>query len=155
MTLDLVARMAAALGNQLAASLYADGDPLRDRAHLALLARLRKRLAPSLRWRVEIPIPIAGDRRSGDATISAARWTALVEAETRLGDLQQVERRAAAKQRDLGAERLILLVSDTRHNRAVLRLHPELAERFPIDQRRCLSALAQGEDPDGDAIIVL
>jgi len=155
LTIDLIARLAAVLGMQLAASLYPDGDPVRDRAQLALIGRFRPRLARALRWRDEVPIPIAGDRRSGDGLIQAERWSALVEAESRVGDLQLVERRAAAKQRDLGASRLILLIADTRHNREVLRLHPELLERFPVGTRRCLAALGRGVDPGGDCLVVL
>lgn len=82
-------------------------------------------------------------------------WDALVEAETRIGDIQLIERRSAAKQRDLGARRLILLVADTRHNREVLRRHPELRERFPIGTRRCLARLGQALDPGGDALVIL
>lgn len=155
MTVDLIARVGAVLGLELAASLHPDGDPVRDRAHLALLARLRARVNQALRWDAEVAIPIAGDQRSGDARIAGAGWDALIEAETRLGDLQLLERRAAAKQRDLGADRLILLVSATRHNREVIRLHPELRERFPIDTRTCLKRLSAGEDPGGDCLVIL
>jgi transcriptional regulator with XRE-family HTH domain len=155
MTIDIVAPIAAVIGLQLAVSLHPDGDPVRDRGQLALLGRFRPRLHEKLRWRTEVVIPIAGDRRSADGLIEGVGWSAIVEAETRLGDLQLVERRAAAKQRDLGADRLILLVADTRHNRAVLRLHPESAERFPITTRACLRALARGEDPGGDCLVIL
>jgi hypothetical protein len=127
----------------------------RDRAHLALLSRFRTRLHPRLGWQTDVPIPRAGDRRSGDGVIEGEAWAALVEAETRVGDLQLVERKAAAKQRDLGATRLIVLVADTRHNRAVVRLHPELRERFPIGTRQCLAGLARGLDPGGDCLVVL
>jgi hypothetical protein len=155
LSIDLVARIAAVLGLQLGASLYPDGDPVRDRGQLALVGRFRPRLHEALRWRTEVVIPIAGDQRSADGFIEGVGWDAVVEAETRLGDIQLVERRALAKKRDLGADRLILLVADTRHDRAVLRLHPELLERFPITARACLRALARGEDPGGDAIVVL
>ena len=155
MSVDLAARVASVVGLQLASSLHPDGDPVRDRAHLALLARVRARISPALRWRAEVPIPIAGDLRSGDVLISGGEWDALLEAETRLGDLQLLERRAAAKQRDLGATRLILLVSDTHHNRDVVRLHPELRDRFPVDTRTCLSRLGRGDDPLGDALVIL
>ena len=100
-------------------------------------------------------MPNVGDRRSGDAMIDGVDWDALVEAETVLADLQLVERKAAAKQRDLGARRLILLVADTRRNREVIRLHPELRERFPIDTRTCLTRLGAGRDPGGDCLVVL
>jgi transcriptional regulator with XRE-family HTH domain len=155
LTIDLLARLAPVLGLQLAANLYPDGDPARDRAHLALLARFRARLSTGLRWRTEVPMPNVGDRRSGDGMIDGVDWDALVEAETVLTDLQLVERKAAAKQRDLAARRLILLVADTRRNREVIRLHPELRERFPIDTRTCLTRLGGGRDPGGDCLVVL
>jgi transcriptional regulator with XRE-family HTH domain len=155
MSFDLVARAAAVLGLELDASLYPDGDPVRDRGQLALLARMRAR-APNIRgWRVEVPVPIAGDLRSGDAMVTVANGDVLIEAETRLDDLQAVERKAAAKARDLGAIRLVLLVADTRHNRRVIRDHSELADRFPIGTRTCLQRLARGEDPGGDALVIL
>jgi transcriptional regulator with XRE-family HTH domain len=158
-TIDLIARVAAVVGLQLATSLHADGDPVRDRGHLALIDRLRKRLGPNARLRVEVPVPIAGDLRSGDATLrvlgDAGRVDVLFEAETHLGDLQLIERRGAAKQRDLGALRLVLVVADTRHNNEVIRQHPELRERFPIDPRTSLRALSKGEDPGGDGLVML
>jgi transcriptional regulator with XRE-family HTH domain len=155
MTVDLLARFAAVVGLELSANVHPNGDPVRDRAHLGLLARLRRRLHPSLHWRTEVPIPISGDARSADATIGDEGWSAMVEAETRVGDFQLTERKASAKARDLGTLRLILLIADTRHNRSVLRLHPELEERFPVSGRACLRALANGHDPGGDALVVL
>jgi transcriptional regulator with XRE-family HTH domain len=155
LTIDLAARFAAMVGLELSAALHPVGDPVRDRGQLALIARFRPRLHRSLRWRTEEVIPIAGDLRSADGFIDGAGWDAVVEAEARVGDTQLVERRALAKKRDLGATRLIVLVAATRRNRTVLRLHPELRERFPITTRACLRALAKGEDPGGDAIVVL
>jgi transcriptional regulator with XRE-family HTH domain len=155
LTIDLAARMAPALGLTFAAQLYPDGDPVRDRGHLALIERLRKRLGQGVRVRVEVPVPIAGDKRSGDAIVAYEGGDVLFEAETHLGDLQAIERKAAAKQRDLAAGRLVVLVAETRHNRDVLRLHPELRERFPVSGRACLAALIAGHDPGGDSIVVL
>jgi len=120
-----------------------------------LLERLRSRLNPALRWRTEVPIPIAGDRRSGDAVVSSRSFEALVEAETHLGDIQALERAIAAKQRDLGIRRVILLVADTRHNRAAMNGVSELRRRFPVTTRACLAALAEGNDPGGDALVVI
>jgi transcriptional regulator with XRE-family HTH domain len=155
LTVDLAARIAPAVGLQLAASLHPNGDPVRDRAHLALLARFRKRLHPSLRWRTEVPMPISGDLRAADGTIEGPFGTILVEAETRVIDIQAVERRSRLKQRDLGALRLILLFADTPSNRKVLDLHPELRERFTIGTRRCLAALGRGDDPGGDCLVMI
>ena len=155
LTIDLAARIAAVVGVQLAASVHPNGDPVRDRAQLKLLARFRPRLHSSLGWRTEVPMPIAGDLRAADGMIEGGFGTILVEAEARLADLQAVDRKARLKQRDLGADRVILLIADTRNNRKVLELHLELRERFPIGTRRCLAALAKGDDPGGDCLVVL
>lgn len=158
-TIDLIARVAEVLGLQLAASLYPNGDPVRDRGQLALIERLRKRLGPSATLRTEVPVPIPGDLRSGDAMLAVRAEDGpahvLIEAETHLDDVQLVERRGAAKQRDLGARRFVVLVADTLHNREVIRQHPALRERFPVGPRRCLAALARGEDPGGDGLVLL
>jgi transcriptional regulator with XRE-family HTH domain len=155
MTLDLVARVAPVVGLELAAALHQDGDPVRDRAHLALLHRFRSRLPPGARWRTEVPMPIAGDLRSGDAVVDVAEGELLVEAETYLGDIQAMERKLAAKARDLGVDRTALLVADTRHNRAVIRDHPELARRFPVGTRAFAAALRAGRLPRGDGLVIL
>ena len=154
-TVDRLALVAAVLGMDLRIGLFPAGTPLRDAAHLALIARLRARVPTTLGWRTEVPIPIAGDLRSADVVIDGPSVDAMVEAETRLGDLQAMERRTYLKQRDLGIRRVILLVADTRHNRAVLAAHPDLRERFPISTRACLLALSQGRDPGGNAIVLL
>jgi transcriptional regulator with XRE-family HTH domain len=155
LTIDLAARIAPVVGLQLASSLHPNGDPVRDRAHLALLERFRLRLHHSLAWQTEVPMPIAGDLRAGDGVIEAEFGTILVEAETRLIDIQAAERKSGLKQRDLGADRLILLIADTPANRRVLALHPELRVRFPVGARRCLAALGRGEDPGGDCLVIL
>ena len=152
---DLLGRLAAAVGAELSMGIHPAGPPVRDKAHLALLGRFKARLHASIRWRTEVPIPIPGDPRSADATTTAKTFDATVEAETRLGDVQATERKLRAKQRDLGTTRAILLVADTRHNRAVLAAVPDLRAEFPIDTRSCLAALARGMDPGGDCLVVL
>lgn len=155
LTIELAARLGAILGLQLSTSLHPDGTPIRDAAHATLLARFRARLSNRVRWRTEVPIPIPGDRRSADGVVTGPTFEAIVEAETRIDDIQELERRIRAKQRDLGVPRLILLVADTHHNRTVLREVPALREGFPVSTRGCLLALARGHDPGGDAIVIL
>ncbi len=155
MTIDLVARVAPVVGLELAAALYQDGDPVRDRAHLALLQRFRSRLPPGAKWRTEVPVPLAGDLRSGDAVVDVGEGEVLVEAETYLDDIQAVERKLAAKARDLCVDRAALLVADTRHNRSVIRDHPELARRFPVGTRAFVAALRAGRLPAGDGLVIL
>lgn len=154
-TVERIALVAAALGLDLRIGLFPSGSPVRDAAHLALIQRLRQRVGPALRWRTEVPVPLPGDLRSADVVIDGSLVEEMVEAETRLDDLQALERRVRLKQRDLRMRRVILLVADTRHNRLVLATHPELLERFPITTRACLAALRDGRDPGGDAIVLL
>jgi transcriptional regulator with XRE-family HTH domain len=154
-TIDLVTRVAQVLGLELAASLYPQGDAIRDRGHLALLERFRRRLPPGVRWRTEVPIPLVGDLRSGDGIVAVGAFTCLVEGETHLGDFQAVERRIGAKARDLGAHRVVLLLADTRHNRMLVNTIPAIRERFPVDMRAWFRAIAKREDPVGDALVIL
>jgi transcriptional regulator with XRE-family HTH domain len=154
-TIDRLAVIASVLGLELRVKLYLIGTPVRDAAHLALIDRFRKRVCPRLRLRTEVPVPLRGDMRSADIVVDGPNVEAMIEAETRLNDLQATERRARVKQRDFGIKRLILLVADTRHNRAVLEAHPELVERFPITTRACLLALRDGRDPGGDALVII
>jgi transcriptional regulator with XRE-family HTH domain len=155
LSIELAAKIAAALGLQLSVTLHPDGNPIRDAAHVALLGRLRVRIGPGLRWRTEVPVPIEGDRRSADAVVDGSTFAAMVEAETRIDDVQALERRIGSKQRDLGIARVILLVADTRHNRAVVANNPAIGSRFPISTRACLAALGAGRDPGGDALVFL
>ncbi|MEO5704066.1 MAG: helix-turn-helix domain-containing protein [Candidatus Limnocylindrales bacterium] len=155
LTIDLAARLAALLGLQLAVSLHPDGDAIRDRPQLGLLERFRRRLPALATWRTEVAVPIAGDQRSGDAMVTIPAVEMLVEAETHLGDFQAVERRIGAKARDLGANRVVLLLADTRHNRTMVNTIPAIRQRFPVDQRSWFRAIANGEDPGGDALVIL
>ena len=87
-------------------------------------------------------------------------WTAhvefAVEVITRLRDLQAALRAAQLKQRDIGAERLIIVVAGTNANRRLLdAARPALVASFELDTRRTLATLAAGQDPGRDAIIVL
>jgi transcriptional regulator with XRE-family HTH domain len=158
-----VARIAAVLGLDASLKLYPAGEPIRDAAHAALLERLRSRCHPSLRWQTEVPLPRPGDLRAWDAVISgfvvptvSSRIRGAVEAETRPVDVQALERKLALKLRDGAVAWLILLLADTRHNRAFLRGPGEsLKARFPLDGRRALELLAAGADPGASSIVLL
>jgi transcriptional regulator with XRE-family HTH domain len=149
----------AVVGLDLSIRAYPAGDPIRDRAQLALLERLRARLHPSLRWRTEVPLPIERDLRAWDADIrgtSPTSWRARVEAETRIADGQAVERRLHLKVRDDPFGHVILLVSETRANRhAIVRLSEGLRQTLPADAREILAALAAGRDPATSGIVIL
>jgi transcriptional regulator with XRE-family HTH domain len=126
-------RLVAVVGLELSARAYPAGEPIRDRAHVAVLGQFRGRLHRSLHWRVEVPLPVVGDLRAWDGHVSGEGWRVGVEAETRPTDLQALQRRLALKLRDGGVDALILVLADTRHNRALLQAHgDELVQRFPV-----------------------
>jgi transcriptional regulator with XRE-family HTH domain len=156
LTIDRATRLFAILGLDLSVRTYPTGDPIRDAAQVALLGRLRERCHPSIRWRTEVPFPIAGDLRAWDATAICPAFRAGVEAETRIRDAQALDRRMALKERDGEMDRLILVVLDSRSNRLALRSAEEvLRARFPVPGVRALALLGAAVDPGGNALIVL
>lgn len=158
----------AAAGMDLSSRAYPSGVPVRDAAHLALLARLRARVPDSLTWRVEVPVvarqetldglraSVALDRRAWDAVIEGPGWRLGVEAETRLADVQSLERRVALKERDGEVTAVLLLVNDTAHNRRVLAQEDvALRKRFPGSARRSLRRISTAQAPEASTLMVL
>lgn len=146
----------AAVGLELSVRAYPSGGPLRDAAHSALLEHLRARIHRSLSWATEVPLPMVGDMRAWDALIRGRDWRCGVEAETRPRDLQALERRLALKLRDGGVDMLVLLLLDSRHNRALVRENADaLHERFPVPGLRAIELLGAGVSPGGSSLILL
>ncbi len=99
---------------------------------------------------------IPGDLRALDARAVLQGKVIGFEAETRLTDAQAVDRKVSLKKRDARLDRMILVVADTRSNRAFLTQHRESLRSFlPLDTRAILAALSVGHAPDGDGIAVL
>jgi hypothetical protein len=150
------ARLCSVVGLDLTVKAYPAGQPLRDAAHVALIGRLRTLIHPSWTWRTEVPMPLLGDLRSWDVEIGAARVRIGVEAETRMHDFQALDRRIMLKQRDSGVDLVLLILADTRANRAFMHEHADaLRANYPVDGRRALAALAAGRDPGGSAVAIL
>jgi transcriptional regulator with XRE-family HTH domain len=156
-TLEQVARAARAVGLRASVKLYPDENAVRDAPQLALLDRFERVLAPSLRLRREVPLPLRGDFRAWDGRIADGEQTASIEGESRLGDVQAVSRRVALKQRDdpeCGV--VILLIARTAHNRRVLGQHREaLRHQFPLDGAAILRDLRAGRVPAAGGILML
>ncbi|MEO7117652.1 MAG: helix-turn-helix transcriptional regulator [Candidatus Limnocylindrales bacterium] len=151
-----ISRLLAVVGRKLHTRSYLHGSPRRDLAHAQLLGRLRQRMHPSFDWRTEVPFPDVNDPRSWDSVARRVDFRIGIEGETRPNDGQELKRRLAAKRRDGRVDRLILLLSDTRSNRAFLReVEAEFRPDFPIPGRIALRAFEAGRDPGGDAIILL
>jgi len=151
-----LARLASVVGLDLSVRTYPNGSPLRDKAHIALLQRFRKRVSAELSVRSEVPLNLPGDLRAWDLLIVGAGEPIGVEAETRLTDIQALERRIALKARDDGMGRVLLVVSASRGNRLAVRESlVVLRASFPVSGRVALAALAAGRDPGGSALILI
>ena len=152
----VLARLAAAVGLDLSVRAYPGGEPIRDAPHVALLRRLRAAVGNGWAWRAEVPVGPEGDQRAWDAVLARREVRVAVEAETRVRDFQALVRRVALKQRDSGVASVLLLLTDTRWNRRIVREFAiEWREAFPVDRRRALASLSAGEDPGGNAIVLL
>jgi transcriptional regulator with XRE-family HTH domain len=147
--------ISAILGADLSVKTFPGGPPVRDAAHAALLVRFKRRLPPIWHASHESPMPMAGDQRAWDLRLEGPVSIG-VEAETRPTDLQALERAVHLKQRDSGVRRVILLLSDTDRNRALLRVVlPVLRPSFPLSTREVVQALREGRDPGADGLVVL
>ena len=153
--LSVVAGIAACVGLDVRLRAYPAGDAVRDVGQQRLLDRLRGVLHADLRWTTEVPLAIDGDLRAWDAVIRGDGWTVAVEAETVLDDLQAVERRLNLKLRDGGIEHVILLVAETRRNRAAVHGFPGAFPGLGRQARSTLRALRHGVDPGRSSIVLL
>ena len=155
-SLEELVRHASAVGLRLHVRAYPTQRRVLDQPQLGLLGRLRARTHADAPWDLEVPVPIRGDLRACDARIRIGGATVIVEAITRLADVQAQVRAAQLKRRDMNADRLILLIAATDTNRRALRAaEAALADAFPIRTAAALRALSRGLPPSADAIILL
>lgn len=151
-----LARHGAVVGLRLRARFYPSGGGLRDAAQLDLLRRFRARIGNRWSWQLEAPLPIPGDLRAFDAMLRNPQTSVAVEAITRLHDVQAQLRAAQLKQRDGEADRLVILLKASDANRAALGSARDLlATAFPLGTRATLAALAAGDDPGHNGIVLL
>lgn len=103
-----------------------------------------------------MPLPRPGDLRARDAVIGASSAPTAIEAETRLGDVQAMQRRIGLKQRDGGMSRVVILIAATDANRRALATsRAALRTDYPLDTREVIAALTEGRQPPANGIVVL
>ncbi len=147
--------MAAIVGLDLSVRAFPGGQPLRDQGHRQLLSRIRVVLPQGAPWQTEVPLPQRGDKRAWDAMTRLWTLRVGIEAELRPSDLQALERKVALKRRDGGVERVFLVLADTRHNRALLRLvGDELRVTFPLQGPAAKAAVTAKTDPGCDLLFL-
>lgn len=152
----LISEIASLLGLELGAGLHLAGDPIADKGHQALIKRFRAVLGEAWRVVAEVPLPNPGDRRTWDLVLRLPAQIVGVEAETRIRDVQRLVRHVHQRQRDGGANVVVLLLADTRANRALL---PELIEAlgpaYATPPRQILRALRAGQPLPGSGVVLL
>lgn len=156
-SLGRLARVCAVLGLDLSVRTFPSGPPIRDAAHVRLIVRFLARVSMGAwAWRPEVPVAGLGDLRAWDGQLTRAGLTIATEMETRLRDVQALQRRIELKRRDGAVDRVLLVVADTRSNRAAIEAAADvLKAAYPVSARVALAALAAGRDPGGDALLVL
>lgn len=155
--LEQLCRAARALGLSTSVRFYPVGTPVRDAAQLALLRRFEARLGSPLYVRREVPLPIGGDLRAWDAMVLGADEPFFIDAETRIGDVQAVQRRIEIKRRDdPRASTVLLVVTRSDHNRRIIATHREsLRALLPLDGGAVLRAISAGRCPPAGGIVMV
>jgi hypothetical protein len=156
LNVDQACRTGFAFGLRYSGRLYAEGGPVPDPGQLRLLERFVALLPSLARVDREAPFPIPGDERAWDALVTLDGRRAGCDAETHLRDVLALERRMALKLRDGAVDILILVVSDTDHNRHMLDEHRHgLRELLPLDGVQVRRSLGDARLPSANAIILV
>src|SRR5687768_1505970 len=149
----LVTEIAALLGLELGAGLHPLGDAVNDRGHQVLIGRFRAVLSEAWRVVAEVPLPDPGDPRTWDLVLRIPAQVVGVEAETRIRDVQRLVRHIHQRQRDGGADVVLLVLADTRANRALLaELLIALGPEYATPPREILRALRAGQPLPGSGV---
>jgi transcriptional regulator with XRE-family HTH domain len=155
-TYEQLASIAAAVGLKLYIRAFPARRRLLDKPQLALYERLSSRAHPAFAWKTEVPMPIEGDLRAADVVGEIPGCRIVVELIAKLSNYQHQARAGQLKQRDLGADRLILVLYASRSNReAVREAGPAADAAFPLRTREVMEALAEGRDPGANGIVFL
>jgi transcriptional regulator with XRE-family HTH domain len=152
----LVAEVASLLGLELGVGLHRFGDTINDSGHQALIKRFRAVLGEAWRVVAEVPLPNPGDPRTWDLVLRIPTQVVGVEAETRIRDVQRLVRHIHQRERDGGTNVVVLVLADTRANRALL---PELLEAlgpaYATTPRQILRALRAGQAVPSSGVVLL
>jgi transcriptional regulator with XRE-family HTH domain len=155
-SLVTISEVASVLGLELSVGLHPAGEPIRDKGHQALIRRFRAQLSPAWRVLAEAPLPTPGDRRYWDLLLRIPAQLVGVEAETRIRDMQRLVRHMNERERDGGADVVLLLLAATRTNRALVdELRTALGSVNPPSARTLLGCLRAGVPLPGSGVVLL
>jgi transcriptional regulator with XRE-family HTH domain len=152
-----LARWAAVLGLEVSLRAFVAGSPLRDAGQLRLIARARPVIGHAWTWQTEVPVSRdPRDRRAFDAVLTGPAGRIGLEAITRLTDAQAQVRAVTLKQGVASLDRMVLVLADTRHNRAaVAEAAPTLKAAFSASTREVLGTMRAGRLPPANGIVLV
>ena len=97
-----------------------------------------------------------GDLRSWDLLLRLADQLTGVEAETRIRDIQALGRKVRVRERDGGVDEILIILTASRHNRAIIsELRLALGPRFGTPARELLGALRLGLRLPGSGVVLV
>jgi transcriptional regulator with XRE-family HTH domain len=149
-----LAEIGAVLGLELSVRIHRIGDPLRDRASQGLIRRFVSLVASPYRVTHEALLP-SGGQRSWDILLRVGAILVGVEAVTRVRDVQALVRHIRLRERDGGVGHVLLVLSDSGHNRAMLgQLLEALGPSFTTSRREIIDALRTGRPVLGSGVLL-
>lgn len=156
-TIGEICEVGALLGLKPTIQLHPEEEPLRDRGQLKLIARFRALLSTTWHVMIEAPFPTLGDLRSWDVLIRlGSTYRVGVEAETRIRDIQELVRRIRQRELHGGVDEILIILSDTTHNRRLVgELREALGERYAASPRTLHAGLRTGSPLPGSGLILL
>lgn len=106
---------------------------------------------------MEVGLPSTGpypEQRAWDAMVEGDGEETAFELESALYDMQAQFRRIFLKQRDGHPDHLVVVVTDTRHNRRVLAESADLLGGLPMLRKRdVIEALKAGQHPPSGVVL--
>ncbi len=151
-----VSAAAVLLGLELSVSLHPLGQRIRDRGHQALIGRIRRAISSAFTVFAEAPLPGPHELRSWDLLLRLGGQRIGIEAETRIRDMQELVRHMRLRVRDGGADIVLLVLADTRTNRALVdELREALGAEFSTPPSSILRALKAGELLAGSGVVLI
>ena len=99
-------------------------------------------------------MPISGDLRAFDLVLRRGKLSVAHEFISRLSNVQAQVRPLLQKQRDAGADCLVLVVRDTNENRRAVRAAgAALGDLFPLGTRAVLAAIRDVQGPAANGLV--
>jgi transcriptional regulator with XRE-family HTH domain len=155
-----LSEIASVLGYEISLGIHPVGDPLRDRAQLAIGGRFDACLGPA--WIVlnEVLLPEPGDRRSWDKVVQLAAsdppYAIGVDIESRIRDVQTLTRRTRERETDHRIQHILLALADTATNRRLVgQLVENLGDPYRTPMREIRRSLKRAEKLPGSGVLLV